>query len=166
MGKDAVKDRDEYIAENIFWVPPEARWQHLKNETRRPTTARSIDDAMITIERDNPAFKDVLPKDYARPALDKSRLGQVVDMVSNIKVGGAEARATDVLGNIYEYFPKRFAIAVRVAGRRVLHPALGRAAPREDDACINTRYTKNNADILMNTPPEVEEAKVTLVFPD
>ncbi len=110
-GEDAAEDQDEYIAENIFWVPPEARWQHLKSQTRQPTIGRLIDDAMIAIERDNPALKDVLPKDYARPALDKSRLGQVVDMVSNIKVGGAEARATDVLGNVYEYFLEHFAIA-------------------------------------------------------
>ena len=110
-GKDAAEDRDEYIAENIFWVPPEARWQYLKNQTRQPTIGRLIDDALIAIERDNPALKDVLPKDYARPALDKTRLGQVVDMVSNIKVGGAEARATDVLGNVYEYFLEQFALA-------------------------------------------------------
>ena len=110
-GEDAAEDQDEYIAENIFWVPPEARWQHLKSQTRQPTIGRLIDDAMITIERDNPALKDVLPKDYARPALDKSRLGQVVDLVSNIKVGGAEARATDVLGNVYEYFLEQFALA-------------------------------------------------------
>ena len=110
-GEDAAEDQDEYIAENIFWVPPEARWQHLKSQTRQPTIGRLIDDAMIAIERDNPGLKDVLPKDYARPALDKSRLGQVVDMVSNIKVGGAEARATDVLGNVYEYFLEQFALA-------------------------------------------------------
>ena len=110
-GEDAAEDQDEYIAENIFWVPPEARWQHLKSQTRQPTIGRLIDDAMIAIERDNPALKDVLPKDYARPALDKTRLGQVVDMVSNIKVGGTEARATDVLGNVYEYFLEQFALA-------------------------------------------------------
>ena len=110
-GEDAAEDQDEYIAENIFWVPPEARWQHLKSQTRQPTIGRLIDDAMLAIGRDNPALKDVLPKDYARPALDKNRLGQVVDMVSNIKVGGAEARATDVLGNVYEYFLEQFAIA-------------------------------------------------------
>ena len=110
-GKDAAEDQDEYIAENIFWVPTEARWEHLRSQTRQPTIGRLIDEAMIAIERDNPALKDVLPKDYARPALDKNRLGQVVDMVSNIKVGGAEARATDVLGNVYEYFLEQFALA-------------------------------------------------------
>ena len=105
------EDPDEYRAQSIFWVPPEARWQHLKNQTRQPTIGRLVDDAMAAIERDNPALKDVLPKDYARPALDKARLGQVVDMVSNIKVGGAEARATDVLGGVYEYFLEQFALA-------------------------------------------------------
>ena len=66
---------------------------------------------MTAIERDNPALKDVLPKDYARPNLDKTSLGQVVDLVTNIKVGGAEARATDVLGSVYEYFLEQFALA-------------------------------------------------------
>ena len=110
-GEEAAEDRDEYIAENIFWVPPEARWPKLQSQAHQPTIGRDVDDAMTAIERDNPALKDVLPKDYARPALDKTRLGQVVDMVSNIKVGGAEARATDVLGNVYEYFLEQFAIA-------------------------------------------------------
>ena len=102
---------DEYIAQNIFWVPPEARWPKLQAQARQPSIGRAVDDAMVAIERDNPALKEVLPKDYARPALDKTRLGQVVDMVSNIKVGGAEARATDVLGNVYEYFLEQFALA-------------------------------------------------------
>ena len=114
-GEEAAEDRDEYIAENIFWVPPEARWLYLKNQTRQANIGRLVDDAMAAIERDNEALKDVLPKDYARPALDKTRLGQVIDLVSNIKVGGAEARATDVLGSVYEYFLEQFALA---EGRR------------------------------------------------
>ena len=111
FGEEAAEDRDEYIAENIFWVPLEARWPKLQGQAHQPTIGRAVDDAMIAIEQDNQALKDVLPKDYARPALDKNRLGQVVDMVSNIKVGGAEARATDVLGNVYEYFLEQFALA-------------------------------------------------------
>ena len=102
---------DEYRAQNIFWVPPEARWPKLQAQAREPSIGQAVDDAMTAIERDNPALKDVLPKDYARPALDKTRLGQVVDLVSNIKVGGAEARATDVLGEVYEYFLEQFALA-------------------------------------------------------
>ena len=115
------EDPDEYRAQSIFWVPPEARWEYLKNQTRQPTIGRLVDDAMTAIERDNSVLKDVLPKDYARPALDKARLGQVVDMVSNIKVGGAEARATDVLGNVYEYFLEQFALRRRQEGWRILH---------------------------------------------
>ena len=78
-GEDAAEDRDEYIAENIFWVPPEARWQYLKNQARQSSVGRLVDDAMTAIEQDNLTLKDVLPKDYGRPALDKARLGQVVD---------------------------------------------------------------------------------------
>ena len=105
------EDPDEYRAQSIFWVPPEARWTELQSQARQPTIGRAVDDAMTAIEWDNPALKDVLPKDYARPALDKTRLGQVVDLVSNIKVGGTEARATDVLGSVYEYFLEQFALA-------------------------------------------------------
>ncbi len=105
------EDPDEYRAQSIFWVPPEARWQRLRSHTRQPTIGRLVDDAMTAIERDNPALKDVLPRDYARPALDKARLGQVIDLVSNIRVGGADARATDVLGGVYEYFLEQFALA-------------------------------------------------------
>ena len=110
-GEEAAEDRDEFIAENIFWVPPEARWMHLKAQAKQPTIGRTVDDAMGGIERDNRALKDVLPKDYARPALDKQRLGQLIDLVSNIKVGDADARSRDVLGRVYEYFLSQFASA-------------------------------------------------------
>lgn len=105
------EDPDEYRAENIFWVPPEARWSHLKAQARQSTIGQLVDDAMSGIERDNSALKGVLPKDYARPALDKSRLGQLIDLISNIRVGDAEARAKDVLGRVYEYFLSQFASA-------------------------------------------------------
>ena len=105
------EDPDEYRARNIFWVPPEARWNHLKSQARQATIGQLVDDAMSAIERDNPALKDVLPKDYARPALDKQRLGQLIDLVSNIRVGDEEARSKDVLGRVYEYFLSQFASA-------------------------------------------------------
>ena len=108
-GADAAEDRDEYIAENIFWVPPVARWAHLKIQARQPTVGQLVDHAMTGVERDNPALKGVLPKEYARPALDKQRLGQLIDLISNITVGDAEARSKDVLGRVYEYFLSRFA---------------------------------------------------------
>ncbi len=96
------EDPDEYRAQSIFWVPPEARWPHLKAQARQPTVGQLVDDAMAGIERDNPALKGVLPKDYARPALDKQRLGQLIDMISNIKVGDEASRAKDVLGRVYD----------------------------------------------------------------
>ena len=78
-------------------MPPEARWTHLKVQAHQPVIGQLVDDAMAGIERDNPALKNVLPKDYARPALDKQRLGQLTDLISNIKVGDEEARSKDVL---------------------------------------------------------------------
>ncbi|WBL35398.1 class I SAM-dependent DNA methyltransferase [Tepidiforma flava] len=105
------EDPDEYRARNVFWVPPEARWDYLKHQAKQPTIGQLIDDAMAGIERDNPALKGVLPKDYARPALDKQRLGQLVDLISNIRVGDAQARDHDVLGRVYEYFLGQFASA-------------------------------------------------------
>lgn len=105
------EDPDEYRAQSIFWVPPEARWPHLKNQAKQPTIGQTVDEAMSAIERDNPALKGVLPKDYARPALDKQRLGQLIDMISNIRVGDEESRSKDVLGRVYEYFLSQFANA-------------------------------------------------------
>ena len=110
-GEEAAEDRDEYAAENVFWVPAEARWAHLRAQARQPTVGLTVDGAMAAIERDNPALKDVLPRDYARPALDKQRLGQLIDLVSNIRVGDADARSRDVLGRVYEYFLSQFASA-------------------------------------------------------
>ena len=105
------EDPDEYRAQNIFWVPPEARWGILQAHARQPTIGRAVDDAMVAIERDNEALKDVLPKDYARQALDQTRLGQVIDLISNINIGDAEARSQDMLGQVYEYFLSQFALA-------------------------------------------------------
>jgi type I restriction enzyme M protein len=105
------EDPDEYRALSIFWVPPEARWSHLKAQAKQPTIGQFVDDAMAEIERDNLSLKGVLPKDYARPGLDKQRLGQLIDLISNIKVGDAEARSKDVLGRVYEYFLSQFASA-------------------------------------------------------
>ncbi|MCY3777614.1 MAG: class I SAM-dependent DNA methyltransferase [Candidatus Aminicenantes bacterium] len=105
------EDPDEYRAENIFWVPSEARWPNLKARAKQPTIGKLVDDAMSGIERDNPALKGVLPKNYARPALDKVRLGRLIDLVSDIKVGDEDARSKDVLGRVYEYFLSQFASA-------------------------------------------------------
>ena len=105
------EDPDEYRAENVFWVPQEARWSHLQVNARQPDIGEIVDNAMLAVEQDNPGLKGVLPKEYARPALDKRRLGQLIDLISNIKVGDKEARSKDVLGRVYEYFLSQFASA-------------------------------------------------------
>jgi type I restriction-modification system DNA methylase subunit len=78
------EDPDEYKAENVFWVPADARWSHLQANAKQPTLGKTVDDAMVAIERDNPRLKGVLPKDYARPALDKHRLGELIDLIGTI----------------------------------------------------------------------------------
>ncbi|MGD8401806.1 MAG: class I SAM-dependent DNA methyltransferase [Bacillota bacterium] len=105
------EDRDEYLARNIFWVPKEARWRMIKDHAKQPEIGRIIDDAMVALEKDNPTLKGVLTKDYARPALDKQRLGELVDLVGSIQVGDQESRSKDVLGRVYEYFLSKFASA-------------------------------------------------------
>ena len=82
-GADA-EDADEYRAENVFWVPQEARWSFLQANAKQPTIGKLVDDAMVAIERDNGRLKGVLPKDYARPALDKHRLGELIDLIGTI----------------------------------------------------------------------------------
>jgi type I restriction enzyme M protein len=105
------EDPDEYRAVNIFWVPKEARWAHLKANAPQPTIGKLLDDAMEAVEHDNPTLKGVLPKDFARPALDKQRLGQLINMITNIRVGDEESRSKDILGRVYEYFLSQFASA-------------------------------------------------------
>ncbi|MGA7201664.1 MAG: class I SAM-dependent DNA methyltransferase [Candidatus Cybelea sp.] len=103
------EDPDEYRASNIFWVPKEARWSLLKANAPQPTIGTLVDEAMSTIERDNPQLKGVLPKEYARPGLDKQRLGQLINLVSDIALGDPAGRAKDTLGRVYEYFLSQFA---------------------------------------------------------
>jgi len=79
-----AEDPDEYKAENVFWVPKEGRWSHLQASAKQPTIGKIVDDAMVAVERDNPRLKGVLPKDYARPGLDKHRLGELIDLIGGI----------------------------------------------------------------------------------
>ncbi|MHB8520689.1 MAG: type I restriction-modification system subunit M [Limisphaerales bacterium] len=133
--KDAAENRDEYLAANVFWLPPEARWHTIKAKAKSPEIGKVIDDAMGAIERENPTLKGVLPRDYTRPSLDKVRLGGLVDIISNIGFGGPSPVASrhprpsdgrgaggegrskasygslDVLGRVYEYFLGKFASA-------------------------------------------------------
>ncbi len=117
------EDPDEYRALNIFWVPPEARWSHIRAQAKQPTIGQLVDDAMEGIERDNASLKGVLPKDYARPGLDKERLGQIIDLITNIQVGDQASRSKDVLGRIYEYFLAQFATAEGKKGGQFYTPS-------------------------------------------
>lgn len=117
------EDPDEYRAVNIFWVPPEARWTYLKSQAPQPTIGRLVDDAMTAIERDNPSLKGVLPKDFARPGLDKQRLGQLINLVSDIGLGDPQSRAKDILGRVYEYFLSQFASAEGKQGGQFYTPS-------------------------------------------
>jgi len=117
------EDADEYRAENVFWVPKEARWSHLQANAKQPTIGKTVDDAMVAIERDNPRLKGVLPKDYARPALDKHRLGELIDLIGTIGPGDAANRAKDVLGRVYEYFLTQFASAEGKNGGQFYTPS-------------------------------------------
>ena len=116
------EDPDEYRAVNIFWVPKEARWSHLKANARQPTIGKMVDDAMLAIERDNPSLKGVLPKDYAHPRLDKQRLGQLIDLIGDIGLGDKANRSKDILGRVYEYFLSQFAGAEGKKGGQFYTP--------------------------------------------
>ena len=104
-----VEDPEEYLAENVFWVPKEARWSHLQARARQTTIGRDIDDAMLAIEANNASLKGVLPKDYALPALNKVMLGELIDLVSGIGMAEESDRSRDILGRVYEYFLGGFA---------------------------------------------------------
>lgn len=117
------EDPDEYRAVNIFWVPKEARWAHLKAAAPQPSIGQKVDAAMAAIERDNASLKNVLPKDYARPGLDKQRLGQLINLVSDIGLGSPADRAKDVLGRVYEYFLTMFASAEGKNGGQFYTPS-------------------------------------------
>ncbi len=104
-----AEERDEYAADNVFWVPKEARWSHLRANAKLPTIGTLIDDAMRLIEKDNESLKGVLPKDYARPALNKIMLGELIDLISGIAMNESSGASKDVLGRVYEYFLSQFA---------------------------------------------------------
>ena len=104
-----AEDPEEYLAENVFWVPKVARWSHLQARAKQPTIGKDIDDAMLAIEASNASLKGVLPRDYARPALNKMMLGELIDLVSGIGMAEEAHRSRDILGRVYEYFLGGFA---------------------------------------------------------
>jgi type I restriction enzyme M protein len=117
-----AEDKDEYKAENVFWVPPNARWDYLQKNAKQPTIGSIIDEAMEAIERDNESLKGVLPKNYARESLDKARLGELIDLIGTIGLGDKENKSKDVLGRVYEYFLGEFADAEGKKGGQFYTP--------------------------------------------
>jgi type I restriction enzyme M protein len=117
------EDKDEYLAENIFFVPPSARWDYIQYQRAKlPSIGKDIDDAMEAIETDNPSLKGILPKNYARPALDKKRLGELIDLIGNIGFSQKGHKSKDLLGRVYEYFLGMFADAEGKRGGQFYTP--------------------------------------------
>ncbi len=106
---EGAEDPDEYAAENVFWVPKEARWSHLQANAKQSSIGKLIDNAMLAIEKVNSSLKGVLPKEYARPALNAIMLGELIDLISGIALRQKKGEARDVLGRVYEYFLGQFA---------------------------------------------------------
>lgn len=107
-GEGFEEDEDEYIACNIFFVPQESRWDYIKQNAKKPSIGKIIDDAMEAIEEKNGSLKGVLPKNYARPELDKTKLGELIDLFS-FKIGDKGSKDKDILGRVYEFFLAKFA---------------------------------------------------------
>ena len=116
------EDKDEYKAENVFFVPPSARWGFLTSQAKQPTIGKTVDESMDAIERENPSLRDVLPKVYARGNLDPTSLGGMIDLIGNIALGDAKARSADVLGHVFEYFLGEFALAEGKKGGQFYTP--------------------------------------------
>lgn len=116
------EDKDEYKAENVFFVPQAARWQLLLSKAKQPDIGKYVDDAMDAIEKENASLKGVLPKVYARQNLDPTSLGELIDLVGNIALGDTKARSADVLGHVFEYFLGEFALAEGKKGGQFYTP--------------------------------------------
>ncbi|MFW9940372.1 MAG: N-6 DNA methylase [Candidatus Thorarchaeota archaeon] len=120
---ETLNDRDEYRADNIFYVPENARWSYLQKMAKQPEIGKYVDEAMVEIEKENSTLKGVLPKVYARPNLDKQSLGSLIDLIGTVAIGDARAQSTDVLGRVYEYFLGQFALAEGRKGGQFYTPA-------------------------------------------
>lgn len=116
------EDKDEYRAENVFFVPAKARWSYLLSRAKLPEIGKDVDEAMDAIERDNTSLKGVLPKVYARQNLDPASLGGLIDLIGNIALGEAKARSADLLGHVFEYFLGEFALSEGKKGGQFYTP--------------------------------------------
>ncbi len=118
-----LNDKDEYTSQHIFYVPEKARWSYLRSKARQPEIGKIVDNAMDEIEKINPALKGVLPKIYADPDLNKQRLGELIDLISNVGFNQPGHRAKDILGRVYEYFLGQFADSEGKSGGQFYTPS-------------------------------------------
>lgn len=116
------EDRDEYLAENVFFVPSNARWSHLHDNAKLPSIGEIIDEAMEAIEKENKELKNVLPKVYGKANLDKASLGQLIDLISNTELQAENEKSKDLFGRVYEYFLGEFANAEGKKGGQFYTP--------------------------------------------
>jgi len=116
------EDRNEYLAEKVFYVPPSARWKWLQGRATLPTIGKDLDDAMDAIEKDNPSLQGVLPKVYAQEKLDKTNLGGLINLVGTATLGTKDAQSKDILGRVFEYFLGEFALAEGKKGGQFYTP--------------------------------------------
>ncbi|QJA08587.1 SAM-dependent DNA methyltransferase [Romboutsia sp. CE17] len=107
--EEFAEDIDAYLAEGVFWVPEIARWEYIAKHSKQAEIGQVVDNALDAIEKENDSLRGVLPKNYSRPELDKRILGEIIDLFTNINVGGKEGKEKDVLGRVYEYFLGKFA---------------------------------------------------------
>ncbi|MFT3746143.1 MAG: class I SAM-dependent DNA methyltransferase [Pyrinomonadaceae bacterium] len=117
------EDKNEYLAEKVFYVPPIARWDYIQARATLPTIGKDVDEAMEAIEKDNPSLRGVLPKAYAQERLDKASLGGLINLIGSAVLGTKEAQSKDVLGRVYEYFLGEFALAEGKKGGQFYTPA-------------------------------------------
>jgi type I restriction enzyme M protein len=116
------EDKNEYLAEKVFFVPPTARWNYIQGRATQPTIGKDIDDAMDAIEKDNPSLRGVLPKVYSQEKLDKASLGGLVNLVGSATIGTKEAQSKDILGQVFEYFLGEFALSEGKKGGQFYTP--------------------------------------------
>ena len=121
-GQSDPEDRDEYIAENIFFVPTLARWSHIQAQAKLPSIGQTVDEAMEAVEKENKNLKNILPQVYGKPNLDKTSLGELIDLISNTELQAENENSKDLFGRVYEYFLGEFANAEGKKGGQFYTP--------------------------------------------
>ena len=120
--ESSPEDRDEYIAKNVFFVPTLARWSHIQAQAKLPSIGQTVDEAMEAVEKENKNLKNILPQVYGKPNLDKTSLGELIDLISNTELQAENENSKDLFGRVYEYFLGEFANAEGKKGGQFYTP--------------------------------------------